>query len=59
MNPWTEMRGDEKVRLRPDDQHDEDGEDGEDEDGEGDDNDEREGMGHPPVRLLLNAWFVP
>ena len=73
MNPCTEIRGEEKVRLRPGDQHDqhgedgddvdgedvedEDGEDGEDEDGEGDD--ESEGLGHSPVRLLLNAWFVP
>ena len=52
MNPCTEIRGDEKVRLRPDDQR---GEDGEGEDGEG----ESEGLGHSPVRLLLNAWFVP
>ena len=62
MNPCTEIRGDEKVRLRPGDQHgeddegeDEDGEDGEGEDGEG----ESEGLGHSPVRLLLNAWLVP
>ena len=54
MNPCTEIRGDEKVRLRPGDQHGEDDE-GEDEDGEG----ESEGLGHSPVRLLLNAWLVP
>ena len=64
MNPWTVIRGDEKVRLRPDHQHGEDEEDGEDEDGEcevdqDDGDDESEGMGHPPVRLLLNAWLVP
>ena len=63
MNPCTEIRGDEKVRLRPDDQHGQHGEDGKDEngeDGEGEDGEgESEGLGHSPVRLLLNAWLVP
>ena len=43
------------------------GEDDEGEDGEGEDEDsegneeygEGEGLGHSPVRLLLNAWLVP
>ena len=66
MNPCTEIRGDEKVRLRPDhdddeDQEEEDGnndndeDDGEDYDG----GDKSDGMVYPPVRLLLNAWLVP
>ena len=55
MNPCTEIRGDEKVRLRPDDQHGQHGEDDEGGDGEG----KGEGLGHSPVRLLLNAWLVP
>ena len=64
MNPCTEIRGDEKVRLRPDHQYDEYGHESDD-DGDDVDDDKHDGgyhdddEGHSPVRLLLNAWFVP
>ena len=74
MNPCTEIRGDEKVRLRPDHQYDEFS-NGYDDYGDDVDDDKHGGgyhhdiimgilmidddEGHSPVRLLLNAWFVP